>query len=759
MRQSLIGTVMLLAALLFAGAAPAAEGPPPPLAAPAAPKAEVRGRPGNRTLRYWAFARDARGQTEYSAPVVLTNAPAALSKENAVVLTVPPVAGATEYGVVTSRVETPSGVKVEVGQPGDRTFFYWVQARSSREVWSPLAGPFKAEKSAAKPANKITWAEQGAQLTYVYRTETPQPPLGWKACLVGDRVEGVEWADGLEVPSSIVVDPAGTPEIAPEGQGKYLVGLSPTPVIADEGQKLADVLLYNLNTTDPRNRQLRPELGTFTPAADNGQFEINVERKLQAPGDSWDIAASFTVRQKNTAGGFNRYYGPPAYRTSGKNTHAAVNVYQTNFTPGQQSAFFAQVHNFGNGDVPMYHGVINNAGQNRTGGDEGAEFFSLHMGRNLVQDETTLAADAPRGSRRLQFKSGLMTATDRGVVNLTRAYREGQARVGGEGFNDMGDQRTHNPVATGTGTTWTPEMEGWAISFDADTRPDGVRQWYRVEKFLAPDALRLFCYTYWSAPGTVYKGKAAAAGKYLLCPYTEMQEGPPGPGQYVAPLTLDWKAGDQVMGVAGPQSTTRFGFLEMGGKFLPQDHVAGLGLVYNGDKEPSEGAVIVYGNGTQYRWPRALEIHNAKSGVLLATGVDVGVESWVPGMVAYRGHDGKGVAQDLRCDKDGFHIETLTAKGAERTVSLGPAGVKILRGTLAGNERTRGRVTLTGDGQKTQFEVPFPAAFAQAPFVVASADAPLGVGVQATQADRFVAVFAQPPAAGTKVTLTWMAQE
>ncbi|MCX5658501.1 MAG: hypothetical protein NTW19_02115, partial [Planctomycetota bacterium] len=650
MRQSitaLLAFAALFAPLLMPGLASAADAPPLPT--PPAPKAEVRGQPGNRTLRYWAFARDARGQTEYSAPVVVANAPATLSKENAVVLTIAPVAGATEYGVVTSRVETPSGVKVEVGDAGDRTFFYWVQARSSREVWSPIAGPFKVEKSAAKPKNKVTWADHGAQFSYVYRTETPEPPLGWRACLVGDRVEGVEWTDALAVPSSIVVDPAGTPEIAPEGQGKFLVATSPTPAIADEGQKLTDALLYNLNTTDARNRQLKPDLGTFTPASDNGQFEINVERKLQAPTDSWDIAASFTVRQKNSTGGYNRYYGPPAYRTSGKNTHAAVNVYQTNYTPGQQSAFFAQVHNFGNGDVPMYHGVINNAGQNRTGGDEGAEFFSLHMSRNLSQDETALAADAPRGSRRLQLKGSVMTATDRGLVNLTRAYKEGQARAGGE--------------------------------------PDGIRQWYRIERYIAPDTLRLFCYTYWSAPGTVYKGKASADGKYLLCPYTEMQEGPPGAGLYVTPLSVDWKAGDQVMGIAGPQSTTRFGFLEMGGKFLPQDHIAGLGLVYAGDKEPNEGALIVYGSGTQYRWPRALEVHNSKTGMMLVTGVDVAAESWVPGIVAYRGHSGDGLAQDLRCDKEGFHVETLGPKGAERTVSLGPAGLKLHKGTLAGNDR------------------------------------------------------------------------
>jgi hypothetical protein len=731
----------------------------PPLLPPQTPTVEIRGQPGNRTIRYWAFARDARGQTQYSAPAVVSNAPATLSKTDAVVLTIPPVPGATGYGLVSSRVSAPGDVKIEVKSPGDRTYYYWVQARSCREVLSPLSGPFKVMNCAAKPQNKLTWTDGGAQLCYIYRTERPEPPTGWRACLVGDRVETNEWTDTQDIPSGIAVDPSGTPEIPPQAQGRYLVGISTNPVIADEGQPLGNTLLYNLNTTDARNRQHRPDLGVFTPSSDNGQFEINVERKLPAPGDSWDIAASFTVRQKNLAGGFNRYYGPAGYRTSGKNTHAAVNVYQVNNTPGQQSAFFAQVHNYGNGDVPMYHGSINNMGQNRTGGDEGAEFFSLHMGRSLVQDETKMKADAPKGTRRLRVENTLMTATDRGIVNLTQAVHDGQAKVTGDAYNEMGDARINGPVALGNGTKWTPEMEGWAISFDADTRPDGVRQWYRIERYIAPDKLKLFCYTYWSAAGNVYKGTATTNGTYLLCPYTEMQEGPPGDGLYVTTLSTDWKAGDKVMGIAGPQSTTRYGWLEFGGKFLPQDHVAGLALGYSGDKMPNEGALIVYGNGTNYPWPRALEVHNAKAGMLLVTGVEVGMDSWVPEAVAIRAHTGDERTQDLRYDKKGFHVETMTAKGPEPAVSFGTDGLRMHRGTLAGNERTRGRVTLTGDGKKTEFEVVFPAPFNVEPFVVASSDLPLGIGVRAVKPDRFTLVFAQAPGADARVVVTWMAQE
>ena len=92
-------------------------------------------------------------------------------------------------------------------------------------------------------------------------------------------------------------------------------------------------------------------------------------------------------------------------------------------------------------------------------------------------------------------------------------------------------------------------------------------------------------------------------------------------------------------------------------------------------------------------------------------------------------------------------------------MSLGAGGIGLHRGTLAGNERTRGRAVLAGDGKTQEFAVVFPAPFAAAPFVVASADAPLGLWVRDVTADLFTAAFAQAPAADAKVTVTWMAQE
>ena len=134
------------------------------------------------------------------------------------------------------------------------------------------------------------------------------------------------------------------------------------------------------------------------------------------------------------------------------------------------------------------------------------------------------------------------TAAGRGIVNLTQAYREGSAHV------------EQGAIAVGNGVQWKPEMEGWFISFDADTTElsaGPTRQWYRVREVLSPTKLRLFGYTYFSV--SLYKGKAIKNGPYLLCPYTEMADGDAltNQGMRVIPLQSAWKKGDQIETVAG----------------------------------------------------------------------------------------------------------------------------------------------------------------------------------------------------------------
>ena len=63
--------------------------------------------------------------------------------------------------------------------------------------------------------------------------------------------------------------------------------------------------------------------------------------------------------------------------------------------------------------------------------------------------------------------------------------------------------------------------------------------------------------------------------------------------------------------IAGPHTTFHLGWWEMGGEFLPQDHIAGLALLYTGKKKTDEGALICY------NWVNSLESQNADVGLVL----------------------------------------------------------------------------------------------------------------------------------------------
>ena len=239
-----------------------------PLARPNRPQAEIRGAPGHRTVTYWQYAADASGHSQYSEPVIVTNAPDVLSEQAAIVVTPAPVEGATEYGLLSSRIEAPGAAKVEVGAPGDRTFYYWFQTRNGRTVWSPVTGPIRVDGCAAKPANKLTWLPTGAEFYYLYRTETPTQPMGWRGCVVLTALPAAHemaWTDKAPDPDSRIIYPAGTGAQRPEGHGRYLVGRSNGAAIVDKGQELQSVAIYDLNTTDAANRQFKPEVRAYEP--------------------------------------------------------------------------------------------------------------------------------------------------------------------------------------------------------------------------------------------------------------------------------------------------------------------------------------------------------------------------------------------------------------------------------------------------------------------------------------------------------------
>ncbi|MHB9025770.1 MAG: H-type lectin domain-containing protein [Armatimonadota bacterium] len=714
---------------------------PAPLPRPNPPKVEIKGQPGARTVYYWAFAKDARGHTAYSDPVVVKNAPDVLSAENAVVLTPAPVEGATEYGILTSRCDAPKTAKVEMGAKGEKTFYYWFQVRNGRDTWSAVEGPLEVKGCAEKPENTLTWEPTGAEYYYLYRTETPAKPIGWRGCVILTAGKEPKWSDKGLNPDSRIIYPNSNAAEKPEGQGLYLVGTSKGEAISDQGQKLTFIYIYDMNTTDPAFNSFAPKVQGFEPGGEKGAFTFNYQNTRKSPQYSWDMLNSVTIHQDNIAGGLNTYPGVPGiHHETAKNTYNGIDIHQFNYTPGQHSPYLTFMFNYGRGDNVFMHMAGEQHGQNREAGDEGTEFFSLHLSRRLDSNHAKLAADAPTGAIFIRPEQGLgIVAGSRGIVNLTQKYIAGKARV-------------ESCQAVGTDTNWTPEMEGRWISFDADTTKNGHRQWYLVERYISPTRLQLVARTYWGKYN--YLGKARTDGAYLISPYTEMADGDANrynEGLRVTPLACDWKKGDEIEAIAGPQTTFRLGWWEMGGEFLPQDHVAGLGIAYNGDKPTGEGALITY------NWGSGMEVHNGDVGMVLY--------NTKVGMQAYR--DNKALISVIRDDpyrfqlahdKDGFYISDYADR---RWVSLGAKGVEIHdKGTLKGNERTRGLTKLNGDGKAVEFQIKFTTPFDARPFVVASANLPIGMGVTNVTKEGFTATFATPPPAGQgNIEITWMVQE
>jgi hypothetical protein len=719
-----------------------------PLARPNPPKAEVKGAPGRRTVGYWAYAQDARGHSRYSDTVMVTNAPDTYSEKNFVVLTPSPVEGATSYRIITCRADAPRDAKVEVGAKGNKTFYYWFQVRNGRTVMSSVSGPIKVEGCADKPENKLTWSPTGAEFYSLYRTETPTPPVGWRNCVIlagKPAKDEPTWSDKGLVVASRIINPAGSGLQKPEGNGRYLVGTSKGEPVTDRGQELQVVTAYDMNTTDPAFRAFKPEIKGYEPGGDSGVFQFDFENRTVGPKLKWEHFNSLAIHQKNIAGGLNEWHHESGvHLQAGKNTYNGIDIQQMNYTAAQHSPYMGYMYNYGVGDNILLHSAINQEGQNRDAGDEGTEFFSLHTTRTLKTEKAAVGADARTGDIYLRIEGRLgQTAAGRGIVNLTQAYREGSAHV------------EQGAIAVGNGVQWKPEMEGWFISFDADTTElsaGPTRQWYRVREVLSPTKLRLFGYTYFSV--CLYKGKATKDGPYLLCPYTEMADGDAltNQGMRVIPLQSAWKKGDQIETVAGPHTTVRLGWWEVQGEFLPQDHVAGLGIMYGGKKPTDEGALMTY------NWAAGIQVHNSDAGMVLYDGTRIGMKAFkeTPVLIACVRDD--PFRFELSQDANGFVVNQT--QGA-RWLGLGAKGLTLYgKTTIKGNERTRGLNKFSGDGKTVQFHVKFADPCEAAPFVVASSSLPIGMGVTEIGKEGFTVTFAQPPAAGqNNVEITWMMQE
>jgi len=155
-----------------------------------------------------------------------------------------------------------------------------------------------------------------------------------------------------------------------------------------------------------------------------------------------------------------------------------------------------------------------------------------------------------------------------------------------------------------------------------------------------------------------------------------------------------------------------------------------------------------------------VEVHGTKYGMFLEN-VSVGMvlSPNCPVVLRTIGANETPIHQLAR-DDQGLYLESVKDAKAQRSVGLTLDGLKLYQGGIAGNERTRGSAVLSGDGKTTEFAVKFPAAHPAAPFIVASSNQRIGMGVERVAADGFTAGFAAPPPAGKdNVIVTWMVQE
>ena len=80
--------------------------------------------------------------------------------------------------------------------------------------------------------------------------------------------------------------------------------------------------------------------------------------------------------------------------------------------------------------------------------------------------------------------------------------------------------------------------------------------------------------------------------------------------------------------------------------------------------------------------------------------------------------------------------------------------------TLKGNAMPRGHAAFSGDGKTTAFTIKFPHPYNEAPYVVASANLPIGMGITDVSTESTTIRFATPPAVGKgNIVMTWMVME
>ncbi len=801
---------LLTLALLFATAAVLAA----PLATPAPPTAQVVGAPGDRTVCYWVFAESAERAptagawylqgipgrvTPLSAPCVVENAPATLTADHHIVLTLQPVEGAVRYHIFKTEVLPAPALQVQAAAPGPDTLYYWVQGLNGWRC-SELAGPFPVQCDLNTFDNTITVINADPNQTdhSFWVTKTPEPPLGRKPHVLGFRRayspvhHTAAWVAQYRQfaawgPSP---EPATPPQERPVGTGKFWLGSTTELTFTDTGQPLQEQQAPTVDETAPEAFESPFQMQSSRIVHNNfyKRVDFNGHSSMGANfyGGFFPLETELFVNR----GGINYYQNQPGAYPGYKSTFGLSNTSLTNYTESQLCGQNTMVRNFGTGDTIALGANLELYGGNRDSGDEGAEIMRASVDRQAQQSRTTLAADAPRGARHLVPSSGLSGGAGRTLVNLSQITSEGRI------------DRVENCDIYGDGTNWTGDMLGRFISFDIDNAGD-IRYWYQIVDVVSPTHLKIRLWTNWrfdcnlgysrfiynpakgaTLPTAAARGltvgsiekdpykldplytnrlaigvlprdrqAAAAEGKYQIAPGTTLADPWNEGGLHVEPITEPWNQGDTILLAAGHSQPITFWWGLLSGTLAPQDRVEGIAMM-NFTNRTANGQAFSC-NNYQLGMHVELPAEPAGNGVLVSgTPVDAAFLA-APDVPLLRCYNSE--IPYLQGSEQATALEIVAPTG-ERPLSVSKNTVTV-GGTLVGSPHTRGKAEYTGDGATRRYQIRFPRIRAVEPIVTLSANQFARCRLVEVDRRGFTVEFETAPKPGDPVIIWWMAQD
>ncbi len=793
---------------------------------PAAPQVRVIGPAGQVEAAYWLVAEDAQGRTtNVSKPALVRNLPEqpADAAAGLAEITIPAVEGAVKYYLLkTVMLRPPANVRITPGAAGDKTFYYWIAAQNTWRL-SELGGPYILENAAGAAGNVLKWDPVPTANNYqIFRTERPVKPFGYTTRAIGDTQplgQGevrTRFTDSDRLGSGW--NPAGFPATAvgarPQGLTNCLletVGAENLAVI-DKGQPLRLFKVPTVNSTKriPFDMNADKHADLRDAAGRPSAVFLEAHERLKANRPTFGTGANLlSLKQTAESGGHSDRNRSATNAFQGKSNHHVIEMNQNLHVATQAMTLGGYQRGYGSGDMIFFHPHQAYYGTNNDGGDEGVYPIRQSIERHLNRHDSTLAESAPQGATRIKFANMAAAnfGTERLVVNFSKAYAEGRV------------VKVAETTVTGKGTEWTPDLEGWWISFEIENvmvDRQLFRMWYMISRVDGPTQLSFRAFTNWSdyenlgytrwiydpekqgAPAARVPGnplairnlpddrrQAAAEGKYLIASATMLGDPWKENGYFnVAPLNRAWDKGDKVAIVGGPQAFIGGGRIMLFGNYLPQDLVTGLQLRNTGNRKTNSAGIEIGTTGAE-NFADGIRIVLAKdghgNGIVIANSTTWDADGLPAGGTGV--HDGALVLPSNLPAVTGTPAAQLPHlrfnhgldAAADSLEIQSPAGRPMLTCTAAGENiisaptefrqevrfpaAMRGRLVFSGDGVRKSYAVKFAQPCKEPPVVTFSTNQFAAARLAAVGADGFEVEFQTPPEKGADNVLIyyWLA--